>query len=107
MTRLQGILAAAGLTGIVLLATVLVGFRNISQASAPAAAPMVVPASQQASSSMDAPTQALIAQYQARLEQANQTIRQLQAERDQLAQMLGVQTPRRGDPENETEFDNE
>ncbi len=108
MTRLQGILAACGLTGLVLLAILLMGFKNLSQASAPTAASLGVPASQQqATSNMDPSTQALIQQYRAQLEQANQTIRQLQAERDQLAQMLGVQVPRGDEHGDEVEVGNE
>lgn len=107
MTRLQGILAAGGLTGIVLATAVALGLKDFNQASTPAAAPVVIPAiQQQASPTVDPAILAAIeTQYQAQIEQANQTIQQLQAERDQLARQAGAQASRGDEHEFEEDDD--
>ena len=99
MTRLQGILAAGALTGIVGATAVAIGVKGLAQASTPTPAPIVAPMVEpQASSTVDP---AVLAEYQAQIEQANQTIQQLQAERDRLAQQAAAPTSRSGEHEYE------
>ena len=69
--------------------------KQLKADAAPAAIPMVEP---QAAQGVDP---AVLQQYQAQIEQANQTILQLQAERDRLAQQPAAPAPRGGEHENE------
>jgi hypothetical protein len=109
MTRLQGILAAGGLTGIVAATVVAIGVKGFAQASTPTSAPMAAPIVEpQVTPAVDpAVDPAVLAQYQAQIEQANQTIQQLQAERDKLAQQAAgaTQAPRGGEHEYEAGSD--
>jgi len=116
MTRLQGVLAAGALTGTVLATAVALGIKDLNQASTPTPVPAIIPATQPQASPMVEPAnlvdiQAREALYRAQIEQANQTIQQLQAERDQLAQQsISAQAPRGGEGhelEHEEEYDDD